>query len=692
MEPSEVSLPLQEALLLSQEAYAMWSVLLAYGLSKPVEAVASFYPMFVKQLVFYRDKVPLNQEQENNKFNYDVGSHMVAVLGRAVEVAATHSLLKARAELNQGTVAETDGKMTVLQPPSLTWSHLQDLPHLVETCLAKWLSQLSRDDSQPTFSALRLVGSCCTFLTTYYSRWRDQISYSHEECVSRTENLYNSIISPFISSSVFIKLLAALPTHSSLCSSLLSGTSRDPINLGSLGCITLGGTVVPIIQPSSPFPLLTPFSTLLLTLNTLHPTLIHPTPERLLESEEIAAYLERVCVSPRNLASQWLTRAETYFLCNILQLAGTSGSVGSVRKVVFHEAALCVLTCIHKGDEHLVKELLIKVICAPEFTCDLAEIAQGIGDMNLSDYEPLKSPALHQPALNPSQMTCNMFQSLASIGNELSSVLVTKKELAASSVLSGGIPFAINSITISHVEVPLILDQFWPLTPFKYAFRTRQKPQKGGESNQSKPEEILTVTRCLQMAYMGLKYRSRTLLPPGAASHSSWLQHLSLAFLSASDLFLDSAVSSYLQGCVVELLGKGGYAKMDLQHPIDCFSSTSDWYRSLVDQYMAVSYGDSTFALFVIAPLQQHCPREFRTTLWGDASDALQFLYLSPEQVKRFIPLEQFLVPTEDDEGLIIRYRAAIGTGTITAKRNPLMHTIAEHHAHLFLNRVGEKR
>ncbi|KAG0710172.1 RNA polymerase II-associated protein 1 [Chionoecetes opilio] len=691
LEPSEVSMPLQEALLLSQEAYAMWSVLLAYGLTKPVESVASFYPMFVRQLVFYRDKVPLNLDQHSHKFNYDVGSHLVAALGRAVQVAATHSLLEVRARLNQGTVAGADGTLAVLPPPPLTWSHLQDLPCLVETCLAKWLSQLAREDSHTTYPALRLVGSCCTFLTTYYSKWKDQTSYSHEECLSRTENLYNNIISPFINSPVFIKLLSALPSHSSLCSSLRPGTSRDPINLGSLGCITEGGTVVPIVQPSSPFPLLTPFSTLLLTLNTLHPALIHPTPDRLLESEEIAAYLKKVCVSPRSLVSQWLTRAEIYFLCNILQLAGTSRSVGSARRVLFHEAALCVLPCIHKGDEHLVKELLTKVICAPEFTCDLAEIARGLGDMTLTDYEPLKSPALHQPALNPSQMTRNVYNALASIGNELSSVLITKKELAASSVLVSGIPFATNSITISHMEVPLILDQFWPLTPLKYGLKSRQKPQKLEESSQSKPEEILTVTRCLQMTYMGLKHRPRILLP-ASASHSSWLQHLSLAFLSASDLFLDPAISSYLQGCLVELLGKGGYAKMDLRHPIDCFASTSEWYRSLVDQYSGVSYGDSTFALLLITPLQQHCPKDFRTSLWGDASDALQFLFLHPDQVKRFIPLEQFLNPREEDEGLITRYRAAVGTGIITAKRNPLMHTIAEHHTHHFLARGDDKR
>ncbi|XP_050696008.1 RNA polymerase II-associated protein 1-like [Eriocheir sinensis] len=695
MEPSEVSLPLQEALLLSQEAYATWAVLLAYGLSKPVEAVASFYPMFVRQLVFYRDKVPLNQEQENNKFNYDVGAHMLATLSRAVEVAATHSLLEARARLNQGTVAEADGKMLVLQPPPLTWTHLQDLPQLVETCLAKWMSQLARGDSQPTFSGLRLVGSCCLFLVTYYTRWRDQTSYHHEECLSRIEHLHHSIISPFLGSPAFTKLLGALPAHSSLCSTLPPGTSRDPINLGSLGCVTLGGKVVPVIQPLSPFPILTPLSSLLLTLATLHPGLRRPTPDPFLESTEIASYLEKLCVSPRSLASQWLTRAETYFLCNMLQLASVSEGVGSVRKVLFHEAALCVLLCVHKGDEHLVKALLTKVVCAPEFTGDLAEMTRGLDDMSLTDYEPLKSPALRQPALNPFQMTRNALQSLSSIGSELSSVLVTRKELEASAVLTGGVPFATNSITVAHLETPLILDQFWPLMPLKHAFRARQKPLKGQEeeeSNQSKPEDVLTVTRCLQMAYVGLKHRPRILLPPATTSHPAWLQHLSLAFLSASDLFLDPAISSYLQGCVVEILGKGGYAKMDLQRPIDCFSSTAGWYRALVDQYMAVSYGDSTFALFLVTPLQQHCTKEFRTSLWGDASDTLQFVYLTPEQVKRFIPLEQFLEPPEEDEGLITRYRAALGTGTISARRNPLMHAIAEHHTRRFLHHSKEER
>lgn len=690
LEPSEVSLPLQEALLLCQEAYATWSVLLAYGLGKPVESVASFYPMFVKQLIFYRDKVPLNQDQDSNKFNYDVGAHMLATLTRAVEVAATHSLLQARARLNQGTIAEAGGSVAVLQPPPLTWEHLQDLPHLVETCLAKWLSQLARDDSEPTFSGLRLVGACCLFLATYYARWRDQTLYNHEECLGRLQHLHSSAILPFLASRAFAKLLCALPSHSSLCSALPSGKSRDPINLGSLGCVTLGGKLVPVIQPSSPFPFLTPFSTLLLTLATLHPGLGRPSPDVLLESAEMAAYLERLCVSPRSLASQWLSRAETHFLANVLQLAGVSKGVSSVRKVLFHEAALCLLLCVHKGDEQLVKALLTKVVCAPEFTADLAEMTQGLDDMTLADYEPLKSPALRQPALTPFQMTRNTLQSLTSIGSELSSVLVTRKELEASSILAGRIPFATNSITVSHLETPLILDQFWPLTPLKHAFTARQKPrtgQEGGDANQSKPEDILTVTRCLQMTYLALKHRPRVLLPPTSTSHSAWLQHLSLAFLCASDLFLDPAVSSYLQGCVVELLGRGGYAKMNLRRSIDCFSSAAGWYRALVDQYLAVSYGDSTFALFLVTPLQQHCPGEFRASLWGDACDALQFVYLDPEQVKRFIPIEQFLEPLEEDEGLITRYRAALGTQIITAKRNPLLCAIAEHHTRHFLQR-----
>lgn len=693
LEPSEISIPHQEALALSQEAYATWAVLLAYGLSKPQEAIASFYPLLVKQLVFYRDKVSISEETDKNKFNYDVGTHMINALTRAVNVAATHSLLKNRMKLNQGTVIGADGKAEVLKPPELAWDDLSDLRHLVETCLTKWLTQLARS-SETTFSALRLIGSCCIFLDAYYVKWKDQVSYS-SEVYKKIQNLHDNILSPVLNSSAFRRLIDALPSHSSLVSDLVPGTERDPNNLGSLGCITFGGEVIPLLRPSSPHPMLLPLSNLLVSLHTLHPTLEdHPT-RTFLDSRYMSAYLEKVCQSCQRLSSQWLTRIEAQFICNVLQLASLKGCS---RRQLYHETAMCMMACIHKGDEHLIKVLLSSVICAAEFTSDLTEMSTHVGDLALNDYEPLKSPAIIQPVLSPIQLTKNICQSLKSIESELVSSLVTKREYNASAVLKSGVPFIINGITISQTEFPLVLDKYWPVNPIKHVFKTSQQSlqprQQEAEvqhsSDQSSPEDLLTVTRCLQMAYLALKHRRNITL--NTTTVTAWIQHLSLVFLVANDMFLDANISSYLQGCIIELLRNKGYVNQDVNSRPEGFDSLISWYRRMLEQFMGVSYGDSTFALFLLIPLQQYWPVDYRKMLWGDMFDALQFFRLTPEQVEQFIPIKQFLEPDEEDDGMIIKYRSGIGSGIVTAARNTFFQRVAAHHVRQYFLREAEKR
>ncbi|KAK4313416.1 hypothetical protein Pmani_015227 [Petrolisthes manimaculis] len=686
LDPSEVSVPTQEMLMLCQEAYATWSVFLAYGLSKSVEAVVNFYPLFVKQLIFYRDKVDVNEATDENQFNYDVGAQIMTTLTRAINVAASHSLLEAKMQLNQGTVITSDGNTMVLQPPALTWLHLRDLPHLVETCLAKWLTQAQHLHCL-TFSARKLIGSCCDFLSTYYIKWKDQTSYNPDIARKIIESLYNNVISSLLTSESFDRFMTTIVPHSSLISSQKSGVERDPINIGSLGCVCIGGQIVPIIKPNSPFPLLLPLSTFLFSLHSLHTALDNTSTTHFLDSQEVSDYLSKVCASQKGLSGQWLTRVETHFICNLLLIAAKTHVN---KKELYHQSALCIMNCIHKGDEFLIKDLLTQVICDPSFVPDMCGVNNSVQNLSVRDYQPLKSPALAQPILTPAQLTTNIYQSLSAIGNELAKTLVTKRELEASLVLKTGIPFAVNGITVSHTESSLSLDLHWPLSPIKYAFTASQIPPKSQKSqnqhrsDQSPPEDIVTVTRCLQMTYMGLRYRRNTLLHH--SSYISWLQYLSLTFLSASDIFLDPIVSSYLQGCIAEILKYNGYAKLNARTTIDCFTSITDWYKRLVEQYMSVSYGDSTFALYLMVPLQQYFSRECRLILWGDVVDALQFIFLTSEQVEQFIPHTQFEEPRESDEGLVHKYRAAVGTGIISKTKNTFLYQLATHHITLYLS------
>ncbi|XP_066939615.1 RNA polymerase II-associated protein 1 isoform X1 [Macrobrachium rosenbergii] len=691
LEPSEMGMPQQEALMLSQESYTLWATFLAYGLNKPQEAFTSFYPMLVKQLIFYRDKVSINEDTEKNKFNYDVGACILSVMARAVNVAASHSLLKNKMILNQGTIIDTDGKSLVLPPPLLTWEDMNDLPSLVETCLNKWLVELMRS-TETSFSALKLVGSCCYFLECYYSKWKDQTSYSGDVCNNRIVNIYNNILTPFLVSSAMQQLMGKLIMHSSLIADLLPGSRRDPVNLGSLGCVTHGGKIIPIVQKTSPFPLLLPFVSFCSCLHSLHPVLDPKPMGAMLESEELEQYLIRFCNSNHELRSHWLTRIEVHFIYYILQLGAMKGCC---KYQLFHETALSLVPSIHKGDELLIKDLLGSVVCAPEFLADVTEISSRVDDIALKDYVPLKSPAQVQPVLSPKQLTDNICSSLKSMESELVSCLVSKKEYEASAVLKNGIPFITNGITISQTESNVALEKYWPLVPIKRVYNaskqkskiseSKEKPPTNNSSDQSAPEDMLTVTRCLQMTYLCLKYRRKCFF--SETNSFAWLQHLSLVFLVASDMFLDANVSSYLQGCIVELLRNKGYVNLEAVNHIKGFNSCIAWYKEMLEHFQGVSYGDSTFALFLLIPLQQYWDVEFRLQFWGDMSDALPFVFLSPEEVTQFIPMKQFCEPDEEDERLIIKYRGNLGSRVINEKRNSFLYKIAVHHVRQYMEK-----
>ena len=56
-------------------------------------------------------------------------------------------------------------------------------------------------------------------------------------------------------------------------------------------------------------------------------------------------------------------------------------------------------------------------------------------------------------------------------------------------------------------------------------------------------------------------------------------------------------------------------------------------YSSLLDQYSSVSYGDQLFAVYLLLPLQQQCPVDFRRMFWIDHVHIVRLLKLKPKEV-----------------------------------------------------------
>lgn len=59
-------------------------------------------------------------------------------------------------------------------------------------------------------------------------------------------------------------------------------------------------------------------------------------------------------------------------------------------------------------------------------------------------------------------------------------------------------------------------------------------------------------------------------------------------------------------------------------------------YLELLIQYEAVSYGDETFGSFLVLPLQQNCPRQWKKLLLTEHSSSLSFLRVPFTKVNSF--------------------------------------------------------
>lgn len=151
-------------------------------------------------------------------------------------------------------------------------------------------------------------------------------------------------------------------------------------------------------------------------------------------------------------------------------------------------------------------------------------------------------------------------------------------------------------------------------------------------------------------------------------------------FLCDNSLFLDSKIKLLLQKCIQIIfdLEKSlpTSKKLNFDKPLIGITNFQDLYMQLVDQFQAVSYGDTLFASCVMVPLSRRHNIKWRKIVWSEYAACLRSLDC-PENMLCY-PLDDYLSPPETDLSLLKNYHSALKNhllraGTITYK-------IANHH------------
>ena len=98
-----------------------------------------------------------------------------------------------------------------------------------------------------------------------------------------------------------------------------------------------------------------------------------------------------------------------------------------------------------------------------------------------------------------------------------------------------------------------------------------------------------------------------------------------------------------------------------------------------MDQYEAVSYGNTLFGVFLLLPLQQRQDVKYRLKLWCEHPTVIRILSVTEEQLPCHI--SYWLEPTETDPVLRMKYASCIRTGVVHPQRNPVLWQIAQNHS-----------
>ena len=129
------------------------------------------------------------------------------------------------------------------------------------------------------------------------------------------------------------------------------------------------------------------------------------------------------------------------------------------------------------------------------------------------------------------------------------------------------------------------------------------------------------------------------------------------------------------------LAGAGGRVPclVAAKRPVPGIDDMADFYRQLVAQHAAVSYGDDLFSLAVLIPTGSG-NAQLRDILWLDNQDALRAFKLTPDQLAAVgLSIEAFRDSREEASADRIRaYAGAVISGRIVAKRNPVLFSIAK--------------
>ncbi|GLV42007.1 uncharacterized protein CBL_05035 [Carabus blaptoides fortunei] len=330
---------------------------------------------------------------------------------------------------------------------------------------------------------------------------------------------------------------------------------------------------------------------------------------KLLRYLNIAKYLTALnnC-SKLNLITNWFTRLEGQLLINIFSCVIVVEKFLTEHPFFYELTVKClpIFNIAHKVDvDYLLRNIVFKQNFLPnEVPLEYLSLYDDKFDMNALDY-------------------------LDDIYRCYSHVLGLQQNLDI---------FTTN-LTLD-IRIGNVMPADWVFCPIVSVYADHQVNES---RNVNQHRLCLTVIRCLQWIQV-----FETYFPTLASlvNPTERFCRIACVFLCSNSLFLEPKVHQLLENCLRMLLRENS-TNMHFDKEIQGLNNFQDFYVQLLEQYQAVSYGDTLFANYILVPLTQKHNVKWRKILWSEYMGVAQTIMLSKEQC--FINIQEFLEPAESD-------------------------------------------
>ncbi|XP_071450575.1 RNA polymerase II-associated protein 1-like [Hetaerina americana] len=532
-------------------------------------------------------------------------------------------------------------------------------------CVRKWFTEIIRLKEVPKYSALKLLGSCLSFLSTAFSRLSggDDSGFKRElhDCVNC---VLEECIIKFLASDNFKLLMKRLWSHSSLRPTEWTRVVRDPQALPSAGGVRWRGEITPILRTTGPLPLLLPLANFLLSTVSIHRSTSLQISSLFLCNPSLLKYMQNILKS-KELNNDWFCRFEIHFLSSVIRLGGSKIYVKDVDQMQYHSAALAIVPLLSSDDTVLRAKIFEEVIFEPAFFGNTSQLS------SLMDFLSLDNASKPLP-------------SATGLCTEQSKVVLLQKALQNLPVITDVLMKQLGILeekSPSH-EFPSLLYRTassghcmgvsWFYRILADICGTQK--EQSSETECTPPEKVALAEVSLQWILL-----MEMLRPTSTAMVSPTLRfsYLSYIFLTGSGLFLEPSVHAQLSSILREVL-KLGHEAFDFDEHFPGLPPFKDLYVRLLLQFDAVSYGDALFSHVILMPLAQKHNLNYRLLVWGERADVLRACTTSVSQL--MVPIEAFLDPPEKDPVLLELYLRGLAVGIVKDIRSPIPYRIAVHH------------